>query len=77
MNRLQTYQVMLWFSLAKIYFTKGGNSNLSNIFLCPLKLWEITANLISLHCKHQGNTLCLFDYCQYMEPRPKVKPRYD
>ena len=38
-------------------------------FLCPLKLWEIIASSISFHWKHQGSTLCLFDY---MEPQIKV-----
>ena len=30
---IETYQAMLWFSYAKVYSTKGGNSNFLNIFL--------------------------------------------
>ena len=30
---------------ATVNSTKGGNSNLSNIFLCQLKSWDITASL--------------------------------
>ena len=31
-------------------------------------------NIVSL--EHQGSTLCLFDYYQYMEPQTKVNPLF-